>query len=63
MKKENIGIYVFAMFLLGAGMYPGAAHLWASAGAAAWAVVGVVGLVQLLLVVHRRLAELDSAGG
>jgi len=55
-------VIVTAMFLLGAGMYPGAAHLWAAAGAAAWVVLGVVGLVQLLLVVHRRVAELDSAG-
>jgi hypothetical protein len=38
------------------------AQLWAAAGAGAWVVVGLVGLVQLLLVVHRRVAELDSAG-
>jgi phosphatidylglycerophosphate synthase len=55
-------VILTGMFLLGAGMYPGVAHLWAAAGAAAWAVVGVVGLVQLLLAVHRRLAELDSDG-
>jgi ABC-type phosphate transport system auxiliary subunit len=48
------------MFLLGAGVFSGAGHLWATAGAAAWAVLGVVGLVQLLLVVHRRLAALDT---
>jgi phosphatidylglycerophosphate synthase len=55
-------VIVTAMFLLGAGVYPGAARLWATGGAAAWMLLGVVGLVQLLLVVHRRLAELDGAG-
>jgi hypothetical protein len=55
-------VIVTAMFLLGAGLYPAAGHLWAAAGAAAWVVLGVVGLVQLLLVVRRRLAELDAAG-
>jgi CDP-diacylglycerol--glycerol-3-phosphate 3-phosphatidyltransferase len=53
-------VIVTAMFLLGAGVFSGAGHLWATAGAAAWAVLGVVGLVQLLLVVHRRLAALDT---
>jgi phosphatidylglycerophosphate synthase len=55
-------VIVTAMFLLGAGLYPGAAHLWAGAGAAAWTVLGAAGLVQLLLVVHRRLADADTVG-
>ena len=54
-------VIVTAMFLLGAGLYPGAAHLWAGAGAAAWTVLGAVALVQLLLVVHRRLMAADRA--
>jgi CDP-diacylglycerol--glycerol-3-phosphate 3-phosphatidyltransferase len=49
-------VILTAMFLLGAGLYPGASDLWATAGAAAWTTIGAVGLVQLLLVVHRRLA-------
>ncbi len=44
-----------AMFLLGAGLYDDAAA-WASAGAVAWAALGLVGLVQIVVVVHRRLA-------
>jgi CDP-diacylglycerol--glycerol-3-phosphate 3-phosphatidyltransferase len=44
-----------AMFLLGAGIYVASAPGWVSAGAAVWAVLGVVGLVQLLVVVRRRL--------
>jgi CDP-diacylglycerol--glycerol-3-phosphate 3-phosphatidyltransferase len=54
-------VIVTAMFLLGAGLYPRAAGLWAGAGAAAWVVLGVVGLVQLLLVVRGRLADADRA--
>jgi CDP-diacylglycerol--glycerol-3-phosphate 3-phosphatidyltransferase len=54
-------VIMTAMFLLGAGIYPSAATRWAGAGAAAWTVVGVAGLIQLLLVVHRRLADADSA--
>ena len=50
-------VILTAMFLLGAGLYPGAAALWATAGAAAWTTIGAVGLGQLLLVVHRRLAD------
>jgi phosphatidylglycerophosphate synthase len=45
-----------AMFCLGAGLYVGAARGWATAGAAAWVGLGAVGLVQLLVVVRRRLA-------
>jgi len=48
-------VIVVAMFLLGAGIYPGAAEAWATAGAVALVVVGAVGLVQLLVVVRRRL--------
>jgi CDP-diacylglycerol--glycerol-3-phosphate 3-phosphatidyltransferase len=55
-------VIVTAMFLLGAGLYPGAAALWAGAGAAAWTTIGVVGLAQLLVAVRRRLADADSAG-
>jgi CDP-diacylglycerol--glycerol-3-phosphate 3-phosphatidyltransferase len=49
-------IVVTVMFALGAGIYPGAAERWALAGAAAWLVVGVVGFVQVVVVVRRRLA-------
>lgn len=48
-------VIVTAMFLLGAGIYTGSASGWASAGAAAWATLGVVGLGQILVVVRRRL--------
>ena len=44
-----------AMFLLGCGIYPSAAETWARAGAAAWLGLGVIGLVQLLAMVRRRL--------
>lgn len=49
-------VVVTALFLLGAGIYTTAAETWATAGAAAWATLGVVGLVQLLVVVRRRLS-------
>lgn len=42
-----------ALFLLGAGLYPHAAASWALAGTMFWVTVGTVGLVQLLVVVHR----------
>lgn len=48
-------IIVTALFLLGAGLYASAAESWATAGSAAWATLGVVGSVQLLVVVRRRL--------
>lgn len=48
-------VIVTAMFLLGAGIYVDAADRWATAGAAAWATLGAVGLIQLLVVVRRRL--------
>lgn len=48
-------VIVVAMFLLGAGIYASSAALWATA--AAWVSVGIaaVALVQLLVVVRRRL--------
>jgi CDP-diacylglycerol--glycerol-3-phosphate 3-phosphatidyltransferase len=49
-------VIVTALFLLGAGLYVGAAEGWALAGAAAWATISLVGLVQLLVVVRRRLS-------
>lgn len=48
-------VIVTAMFLLGAGLYPASADRWALAGTAAWATLGAVGLVQLLVVIRRRL--------
>jgi len=50
-------VIVTAMFLLGAGLYVASAVTWATAGAAAWATLGLVGLVQLLIVVRRRLRD------
>jgi CDP-diacylglycerol--glycerol-3-phosphate 3-phosphatidyltransferase len=49
-------VIVVAMFLLGAGLYPGTAATWATGGAAASLAVAVVALVQLLVVVRRRLS-------
>ncbi len=48
-------VIVTAAFLLGAGLFPDRAQSWATAGAMAWAGVGIVGFVQLCLVVRRRL--------
>jgi phosphatidylglycerophosphate synthase len=48
-------VIVVAMFLLGAGIYAGSAAWWATLGAYASLGVGVVALVQLLVVVRRRL--------
>ncbi|MGN6302332.1 MAG: CDP-alcohol phosphatidyltransferase family protein [Angustibacter sp.] len=45
------------MFLLAAGIYPGSAAPWATAGAAFGVAVGVVGLVQLLPALRRRLLD------
>ena len=44
-----------AMFCLGAGLYPSAAGTWGAAGLAFGVAAGVVGLTQLMVVVHRRL--------
>ena len=49
-------VILTAMFLLGAGLYPGSAGEWASAGASAWTVIGIAGFAQLCVVVARRLA-------
>ena len=49
-------VIVVAMFLLGAGIYTASASWWATLGAYASLGVGVVALVQLLVVVRRRLA-------
>jgi phosphatidylglycerophosphate synthase len=46
-----------AMFLLGAGLYPSASGRWAAAGALAMTTLGVVGFVQLLVVVRGRMRE------
>jgi CDP-diacylglycerol--glycerol-3-phosphate 3-phosphatidyltransferase len=48
-------VVVVAMFLLAAGIYVGSAAWWASAGAWVCLGVGVVAILQLLHVVHRRL--------
>ncbi len=48
-------VIVTTMFLLGAGTFPPAGSDWAAAGSAAWVTIGAVGLVQLLVVVRRRL--------
>lgn len=48
-------VLITALFLLGAGLHPASASSWANAGAITWAVVGGIGLLQLLVVVHRRL--------
>jgi len=48
-------VIVVAMFLLGAGIYLGAATSWATAGAAVSLAVAVVATAQLVVVVRRRL--------
>ena len=48
-------VLVVAAFLLGAGLYDGSAAWWASLGARVSLAVGAVALVQLLVVVRRRL--------
>jgi phosphatidylglycerophosphate synthase len=48
-------VIVTAAFLLGAGLFPARSGDWAAAGAIAWTGVGLVGFVQLALVVRRRL--------
>lgn len=54
-------VVITAAFLLGAGLYVADAAAWAGAGAWAWLAVSLVGLVQLLVVVRRRLSA-DPAG-
>jgi phosphatidylglycerophosphate synthase len=48
-------VLITAMFLVGAGVFPGAASAWVTAGAAAWCAVGAVGLAQLGLDLRSRL--------
>jgi phosphatidylglycerophosphate synthase len=48
-------VILTAAFLLGAGLYPNSAADWATAGASAWTVIGIVGFVQLCIVIARRL--------
>ena len=50
-------VIVTAAFLLGAGLYVSSAATWAEVGATAWLAVHTVALVQLLVVVHRRLVS------
>jgi phosphatidylglycerophosphate synthase len=49
-------VVVAAAFALGAGLYPASGAAWAAAGASATAVIGLVGLAQLLPTVRRNLA-------
>lgn len=48
-------VIVTAAFLLGAGLYPNRAGDWATGGALVWVVAGIVGFIQLALMVRRRL--------
>jgi phosphatidylglycerophosphate synthase len=48
-------VILTAFLFLACGLLPAHAELLATAGAAAWIGLGLVGLTQLLLVVHRRL--------
>ena len=48
-------VIVTAMFLLAAGIYPGAADTWAAAGTAVWVALSLVGLGQLTREVRHRL--------
>jgi CDP-diacylglycerol--glycerol-3-phosphate 3-phosphatidyltransferase len=48
-------IIVTAMFLLGAAIWTAQAAGWAGAGAWAWLALALVGIVQLVVVVRRRL--------
>jgi phosphatidylglycerophosphate synthase len=48
-------VIVAAAFLLGAGLYPDTASTWATIGAVVWTGLGAAALVQLSIVVTRRL--------
>jgi len=48
-------VIVAASFLLGVGLYPGTADTWATVGAVAGTVVGLIGFTQLAVVTARRL--------
>jgi phosphatidylglycerophosphate synthase len=49
-------VVVTAFALLACGLVPARADLLATLGAVAWILLGAVGLTQLLLVIHHRLA-------
>jgi phosphatidylglycerophosphate synthase len=49
-------VIITAAFLLSAGLYPGWGQGWATIGAIAWVGVGIIGFVQLSVVVRRRLS-------
>lgn len=49
-------VILTAFLFLGCGLLPGRTDLIVTLGAVAWIALGLVGLTQLLLVVHRRLA-------
>src|SRR5215213_11847132 len=55
-------VVVTLMCCLAAGVYPSAADRWGQVALAAWAVTGVVGLVQLGVVVRRRLRGSVTSG-
>jgi phosphatidylglycerophosphate synthase len=48
-------VLITLMFLVAAGVFPGAATGWVTAAAVAWCAVGAVGLAQLARDLHRRL--------
>jgi phosphatidylglycerophosphate synthase len=50
-------VILTAGLLLGSGLLPDSAEVVVTAGAAAWVVLGLVGLAQLLVVVRRRLGD------
>ncbi len=50
-------VILTAGLLLGSGLLPASAEAIVTAGAAAWIVLGLVGLAQLLAVVHRHLRD------
>ena len=50
-------VILTAALLLGSGLLPDLADVIASAGAAGWVLLGVTGLAQLLVAVHRRLRD------
>lgn len=56
-------VILTALVLLGCGLHVPVAEQWATAGAAAWAVVGAVGLVHLLVVIHQRLSADEPGSG
>jgi phosphatidylglycerophosphate synthase len=55
-------VVVTLMCCLAAGVYPAAAEGWGQVALAAWASTGVVGLVQLGVVVRRRLVASGTSG-